>query len=192
MGSTICRALVLIFSLLLSLATCVSANTIDTLGIIFKCDTLRCTAKVDSVYSAASCISIPRFITDEKGQSYEVDLLGYMAFSKVQTKDLHIAFPISITTISSGSFYKSKEIQTLSIDGCVNQIADRAFASCVSLKTMNIEPVNSVGEYAFAMCKGLTDLSFLSRVNHSGKQSCSEFRRAMSLWAKYYCFGFLL
>ncbi|MCQ2195824.1 MAG: hypothetical protein MJZ28_12880 [Paludibacteraceae bacterium] len=27
---------------------------------------------------------------------------------------------------------------------------------------------------------------------HSGKQSCSEFRRAMSLWAKYYCFGFLL
>lgn len=53
MGSTICRALVLIFSLLLSLATCVSANTIDTLGIIFKCDTLRCTAKVDSVYSTA-------------------------------------------------------------------------------------------------------------------------------------------
>ena len=162
------RTLVLVFSLLLSVATCVSANTIDTLGIFFKCDTLSRTAKVDSVYSTASRISIPHYITDDKGQSYEVDMLGYMAFSKVQTKDLHIIFPVSITTIASGSFYKSREIQTLTIDGHVNQIADRAFASCVSLKNVNVEPVSSVGEYAFAMCKELTDLSFLSRVKEIG------------------------
>lgn len=162
------RTLVLFFSFLSSLVTCVSANTIDTLGVFFSCDTLSRTAKVDSVHSTAPRISIPHFITDNKGQSYKVDLLGYMAFSKVQTKDLHIVLPGSITTIASGSFYKSKEIQTLSIDGRVNQIADRAFASCVSLKTVNVEPVTSVGEYAFAMCKELTDLSFLSRAKEIG------------------------
>lgn len=162
------RTLVLIFSLLLSLTTCVFANTIDTLEISFKCDTLSRAAKVRSVYSIASHISIPRFVVDKKGQQYEVDLLGYMAFSKVQTKDLYLVLPNSISTIASGSFYKSKEIQTLSIDGNVNQIADRAFASCVSLKNVNIKPVHSIGEYAFAMCKELTDLSFLSCVKEIG------------------------
>lgn len=164
----ISRIWALIISLLLTLSTCAFADTIDTLGIIFRCDKLNRTAKVESVYSIKSDIAIPRFITDEKGQSYEVNLLNYMAFSKVCTKDLHIVLPGSISTITSGSFYLSKEIQTLSIDGYVDSIADRAFSSCIALKKINVESVSRIGEYAFAMCKELKDLSFLRCVTEIG------------------------
>ena len=156
---------ILLVILFLPLYTAYAANkNIDTLGIIFECDTILHKAEVHKLYSKSSHISVPQFVRDEKGESYEVISLGYGAFRDSSINRLTITLPHSISRIGSGAFHDYKNLQFLSIRDSVTYISDRAFMNCFALEQLNIKSVSIVGKYAFAGCKLLKDLSFLNSV----------------------------
>ena len=142
-------------------------NKIDTLGIIFKYDKKKRTAAVDSAYNIGLDVKIPQYVVGDKGKKYEVESLGYMSFSRMQIEHLTLSLPGSISSIGFGSFYTSN-IKSITINGFLSDIHDRAFHDSRSLERLDIQPVESVGNLAFMGCESLKEITFLSRVKKIG------------------------
>ena len=71
---------------------------------------------------------------------------------------------ISAETIGADAFAFSESLETVSLANSTLNISARAFASCTSLHTINLESVVNIGSEAFAQAK-LTEATLTSAVN---------------------------
>ena len=167
------RLSVLLF--VLSYTTMYATNKkIDTLGVVFECDTISHKAKVSKVYGKSSHLIVPQYVKDENGESYEVISLGYGALGDSRIKRLKITLPHSILRIGSGAFHDNENLQLLSVEQSVTYISSLAFGNCISLEQLNLKSVNYIGKQAFSKCESLKDLHFLNSVREIGDEAFYE------------------
>ena len=66
--------------------------------------------------------------------------------------------PEFVETIDSYAFYGNPFIKNVILTKNVSKIEDNAFAACKNLKTINLENVTEIGEWAFYKCESLMDI----------------------------------
>lgn len=142
---------------------CAITKEVDTLGVLASCDMESRKAELCAVTGDEAHISIPRFVFDEKGGSFEVRSINRFAFMNdgaILTLDL----PSSINFIGTAWFSNCTNLVSVTIPDSINYVSLAAFRGCTSLKQLNVKSVSWVGKWAFGKCKSLQDLSFLNSV----------------------------
>ena len=66
--------------------------------------------------------------------------------------------PEFVETIDRYAFYGNPFIKNVILTKNVSKIEDNAFAACKNLKTINLENVTEIGEWAFYKCESLMDI----------------------------------
>ena len=78
----------------------------------------------------------------------------------------HIEIPEGVTEIAAYTFYKLKNVHTVSLPSTLQKIAQRAFCECEGLKEVSIpDSVTEIGESAFYYCKALTSMKMSANVS---------------------------
>lgn len=67
--------------------------------------------------------------------------------------------PESVTEILANAFENCTKLTSVQVSSNVTEIPDFAFNDCISLQTVTMPSVVSVGEYAFYYCRNLTQIS---------------------------------
>ena len=65
----------------------------------------------------------------------------------------HIVMPRGITRAASYAFNECANLQSVEFSNSLKYVAQSAFAGCASLRTLNLEQVDSIGAAAFSRCK---------------------------------------
>lgn len=89
----------------------------------------------------------------------KVVAIGDNAF---QNSEIHnISLPSSITTIGTGAFKNSKELNSVKFDGGLETVGGAAFSGCVALANINLpDSTKIIGPQAFADCVSLAEFVF--------------------------------
>ncbi|MBQ9744196.1 MAG: leucine-rich repeat domain-containing protein, partial [Clostridia bacterium] len=84
------------------------------------------------------------------------------------TENIHFGYIFGASSYSNNSSYVPTSLKTVVITGG-NSISDYAFYNCSGLTSVTISNgVNSIGKYAFEGCSGLTSISIPSSVTSIG------------------------
>jgi len=104
-------------------------------------------------------------ITIEEG----VTSIGYMAFSKTDVSEVHIAD--SVTSIAWGAFYRRDKLTTVTIPDGVKSIGMCAFWECSNLTSVTIgDGVTCINAGAFYECTKLSSVTMGNNV----KEICAD------------------
>ncbi len=164
------------------------------------------TITIKSVYYTASPISVPDvMVIPEKvyvgSTELTVTSIGDFAFSDCSGLT-SVTIPYSVTSIGKSAFYGCSELETITVEsgntvydsrdncnaiietatnkliaGCnnttipnsVNSIGDYAFSDCTGLTSVTIpNSVTSIGNWAFSDCSGLTSLTIPNSITSIG------------------------
>lgn len=86
-----------------------------------------------------------------------VKKIGDMAF--YQTPITEITFPDTVEYIGASALADCKKLSSVKLPANLNEISDRLFGSCASLKTIDIpETVHIIGTGAFGSCSALSSI----------------------------------
>ncbi len=89
--------------------------------------------------------------TEYNGVTYKVVEIGRQAFYKKYNynKFTSVTFPESLNKIGDEAFLNNYNLTTVSFPSHLQSIGESAFGACRSLKEVNIEDVDTIGERAF-------------------------------------------
>lgn len=82
----------------------------------------------------------------------------------------HIVMPRGITRAASHAFSNCANLKEVEFANGLKYVASGAFAGCVSLPTLNMEEVDSIGASAFSRCRTL-NVENMNKVRHIGNNA---------------------
>ena len=85
----------------------------------------------------------------------------------------HIVMPRGITRAASHAFSECANLQEVEFANGLKYVASSAFAGCVSLPTLNMEEVDSIGASAFSGCRTL-NVENMNKVRHIGNNAFNK------------------
>ena len=93
------------------------------------------------------------------GNEYKVTAVGESAFSNNSFTGL--TAPTTVKIIRDGAFFSCISLTSINIPS-VTSIGKNAFDSCTSLTSVNLPSATSIGNYAFSYCHSLTSINLPS------------------------------
>ena len=140
--------------------------TLTTIGerAFYACDAFTTTtipAKLTSIGNGAfgSCTSLKSFTVNAKNPNYRA--IGYILF----TRD-----SVTVVQFPAGTPRTNFEVSS----SVFKNIAPYAFSGAVNLKTVVFNSAETIGEYAFEKCQGITSLTIGDHVKSIGEGAFSD------------------
>ena len=97
---------------------------------------------------------------------YGPDLAGLFMYGPYK----HIVMPRGITRAASHAFSDCANLKEVEFVNGLKYVASSAFAGCVSLPTLNMEEVDSIGASAFSRCRTF-NVENMNKVRHIGNNA---------------------
>lgn len=186
---------VLLFLLCILFPLCTFAYDLKSNGIYYNLDHASQTATVTyattSYNSYSGTVSIPDYVTTDKGMDYDVVAIGDNAFRN-STGMTNVTIGTGVTSIGANAFYGCSGITSVRIPNAVTTLGASCFRGCSkitemtlaaglttfpteflygcsSLRTITLpKNLTSIGNYAFYGCSSLTTVNFSTALTTIG------------------------
>lgn len=123
------------------------------------------------------------FLTEETSEKHGSSIMSNTDYHRYYGPDLaglfmsgpykHIVMPRGITRAASHAFSECANLQEVEFANGLKYVASSAFAGCVSLPTLNLEEVDSIGASAFSRCRTL-NVENMNKVRHIGNNAFNK------------------
>ncbi|MBQ3130329.1 MAG: leucine-rich repeat protein [Bacteroidaceae bacterium] len=123
------------------------------------------------------------FLTEETSEEHGSNIMSNTDYHYYYGPDLaglfmdgpykHIVMPRGITRAASHAFSECANLQEVEFANWLKYVASSAFAGCVSLPTLNLEEVDSIGASAFSRCRTL-NVENMNKVRHIGNNAFNK------------------